>query len=244
MLCVPETGQWQSGSGKKKSRYHCPRDSGAAFLEFRALLLTYSIRNLQATRWWTLSGSVYLPWVMHFPAVSPADRMPCGLFLCAMKLSALYIHLQHLVPGLDASLLPICGHHGAALPQGCHRHLSCPRVSVSGMGMRETCRERTNPQGVLSIRSCSGIMWHSLALLSPWELIQRAAVWTCSSSCMVKIKSPLQMEYIVFHHSEILHDCNYILSVLWFCHITLSLWYRVHLAHQVQEVPRVLTELM
>lgn len=48
---------------------------------------------------------------------------------------------------LDASLLPICGHHGAVLPQGCHRHLSWSRVSVSGLGMQGTCGERTSPQG-------------------------------------------------------------------------------------------------
>lgn len=171
---------------------------------------------MQARRWQRLLGSVYFPWVMHSPAVSPADRTPCGLFkLCRLCCASSLLWTSASSTLCQVWLLHSCPSVGTMVQ-------ICPRAVTdtwAAPGLWQWDGHAGNLQGKNQssgapkhqVMSSSGAVWHSLGHLSPFELVQEAAIWPYCSYCMVKIKSPLQIECIIFHWSEILPDCNSIL---------------------------------
>lgn len=134
--------------------------------------------------------------------------------------------------------------------QYCHvavtRHISYARVFAQWNGYAGNLQGKYNAgnqsSGVLSIRSFPAQVQYNIV----WILCH--LVNSCNgqlsspavSVALLRLKTLYRLSIFFFIGQEsptrlMLYDCNY---------IKLSLWYRVHLALQVQEVHRVLMELM
>lgn len=134
--------------------------------------------------------------------------------------------------------------------QYCHmavaRQISYSRVFAHWKGYAGNLQGKYNAgnqsSGVLSIRSFPAQVLYNVAWI-PCHLVnscngQQSGPAVSVALRRLKVLYRLSILFFIGQKSPTeltLYDCNY---------IKLSLWYRVHLALQVQEVPRVLMELM
>lgn len=141
---------------------------------------------------------------LHFPTVYTVDRMPSGPVLT--EIQAIW-HTFASNSICQAWMLYDCPSVGTTV-QYSHmavtRQISYSRVFAQGKGYVGNLQGKysagNQSSGVLIIRSFPAqVLCNSLDPLSPCELMQWAAIWPCCFCSTAKMKSPLEIEYIIFH---------------------------------------------